>query len=307
MRNPILKTTIAMRNPEGRAMQTPTHEAYSELETAFDHFNLVLFGGKLARPMFTLQRERRTYGYCSRQRFLSRTNGVLVDEIAMNPAYFSIRSIRETLSTEVHEMVHQWQFHHGTPGRRGYHNKEWAKMMEAVGLMPSKTGKPGGAKTGEQMTHYIITDGPFDKACKDLLTRDFTLSWVDKYPPERPAPPRPAPEPKEPGQPEEPVTSVEGDDDDIQLIPGLVLPPLEPLNRSNRVKYYCDECKGQAWGKRGMHLFCGGRTWSKGEEISTVTHSPVAMRLIELTTSAGLDLDQQQHVESQDDHAEHAV
>ena len=271
-------------------MQTPTHEAYSELQTAFDHFNKTLFGGVLKLPMFTLQREKRTYGYCSRQRFLSRNNGVLVDEIAMNPAYFSIRSIRETLSTLAHEMAHQWQFHHGQPGRRGYHNKEWGRKMEEIGLMPSNTGKPGGAKTGEQMTHYIITDGAYDKACKELLTRDFTLSWVDKYPPERPPAPRAPAEPKTPGQPEAPEpVAVDGDDDNVDLIPGLVLPPLEPVNRCNRVKYYCDECTGQAWGKPGMHLFCGGRTWMKGEEMSAVTHSPVAMRQINLTTPTGPD------------------
>lgn len=67
----------------------------------------------------------------------------MVDEIAMNPVYFSIRTIKATLSTLVHEMVHQWQFHFGKAGRRGYHNKEWAALMERVGLMPSDTGQAG--------------------------------------------------------------------------------------------------------------------------------------------------------------------
>lgn len=286
-------------------MQTPTTEAYSELETAFDHFNDALFAGQLKRPMLTLQREKRTYGYCSRQRFLSRTDGTMVDEIAMNPAYFAVRSIRKTLSTVAHEMAHQWQFHHGTPGRRGYHNREWAQKMESIGLMPSNTGEPGGKKTGEQMTHYIITGGAFDKACDDLLTKDFTLSWVDKFPPERPPAPRlPAPV-KKPGEPEPDEPSPAVDDDQLEPVPGIVLPPLEPLNRSNRVKYYCDECTGQAWGKPGMHLFCGGRTWTKGEDVQTATHSPVAMRAIGLT-SAGRP-DEQQSIERENDHTENGV
>ncbi|CAM5345646.1 hypothetical protein SSTU70S_07055 [Stutzerimonas stutzeri] len=58
-------------------MHAPTHEAYAELQTAFDHFNTVLFAGVLELPLFTLQRERRTYGYCSRQRFVSRSSGAL--------------------------------------------------------------------------------------------------------------------------------------------------------------------------------------------------------------------------------------
>ncbi len=103
----------------------------------------------------------------------------MVDEIAMNPVYFSIRTIKATLSTLVHEMVHQWQFHFGKAGRRGYHNKEWAALMERVGLMPSDTGQPGGRKVGQSMTHYIITGGAFDRACDELLTRNFQLSgWT---------------------------------------------------------------------------------------------------------------------------------
>jgi predicted SprT family Zn-dependent metalloprotease len=89
----------------------------------------------------------------------SAVSGYTVDEIAMNPVYFSIRTIKATLSTLVHEMVHQWQFHFGEPGRRGYHNKQWAARMERVGLMPSDTGEPGGRKVGQSMTHYIIAGG----------------------------------------------------------------------------------------------------------------------------------------------------
>lgn len=97
----------------------------------------------------------------------------------MNPVYFSIRTIKATLSTLVHEMVHQWQFHFGEHGRRGYHNKQWAARMERVGLMPSDTGEPGGRKVGQSMTHYIIAGGLFDMACDELLTGHFRLSgWT---------------------------------------------------------------------------------------------------------------------------------
>jgi len=292
-------------------MKTPTNEAYAELEMAHDHFNTKLFGGVLQRPMFTLQREKRTFGYCSRHRFLSRNGGQLVDEIAMNPAYFAIRTIRKTLSTLAHEMTHQHQMHHGNPGRRGYHNKEWASLMESIGLMPSSTGEPGGAKTGEQMTHYIIEGGPFDLACNELLTRDFTLSWVDKYPPERPPAPRSPTLLKVPGEPEASATGGNAEDleedDNVELMPGLVLPSLEPVNRCNRVKYYCDECTGQAWGKPGMHIFCGGRTWKKGDDVCAVTHSPLAMRQINLTSMTGPSADVQHEVEQQNSTAEQGV
>ena len=40
-------------------------------------------------------------------------------------------------------MTHLEQAHFGKPSRNGYHNKEWADLMERVGLMPSDTGAPG--------------------------------------------------------------------------------------------------------------------------------------------------------------------
>ena len=43
--------------------------------------------------------------------------------------------------------------------RRGYHNKEWAAKMKAIGLQPSNTGMVGGKETGQQMMDYIIPDG----------------------------------------------------------------------------------------------------------------------------------------------------
>jgi hypothetical protein len=58
------------------------------------------------------------------------------------------------LSTLVHEMVHVWQQHCGTPSKRGYHNKEWATKMKSVGPQPSSTGMVGGKETGQRMSHY---------------------------------------------------------------------------------------------------------------------------------------------------------
>ena len=48
----------------------------------------------------------------------------------------------------------------------------------------------------------------------------------------------------------------EGEDgqDDEDLI---VLPPSEPVNKSNRVKYRCPCCSAQVWGKPNLLLKCG--------------------------------------------------
>lgn len=47
------------------AMSTPTTTAYSELQQAFDHFNMELFEGLLPPCLITLQRKKRTMGYFS--------------------------------------------------------------------------------------------------------------------------------------------------------------------------------------------------------------------------------------------------
>ncbi|EWE36350.1 hypothetical protein L468_05524 [Klebsiella pneumoniae BIDMC 32] len=73
-------------------MNLPTPETYDELQRAYDFFNEKLFSNELPPCLITLQREKRTYGYCSFKRFVGRESGYTVDEIAMNPVYFSIRT-----------------------------------------------------------------------------------------------------------------------------------------------------------------------------------------------------------------------
>lgn len=231
-----------------------TMQAYAELQGAFDHYNARLFDGRIPPCLITMQREKRTYGYFSHRRFAHRTdkNKAAVDEIAINPSYFGVVPLLEILQTVVHEMAHAWQFHHGTPGRRGYHNKEWADKMEAIGLMPSATGKPGGARTGEHMADYAIEGGPFMQATAALLAAGFQVSWIDRFPPRVPAALSAAA--VDAGDDVEPPTTelVE-----LAELAALVEPP-PPGNRSNRIKYRCPECGAQVWGKPGLRVLCGG-------------------------------------------------
>jgi hypothetical protein len=52
--------------------------------------------------------------------------------------------------------------------------------MEAVGLGPSDTGKPGGNRTGESMSHFIVKEGAYAKSAAKLTEGGFELSWVDR-------------------------------------------------------------------------------------------------------------------------------
>lgn len=239
-------------------MIKPTTQAYSELQTAYDFFNEHLFDSMLPVCLITLQRDKRTYGFFSNAQFVN-SDGKKTDEIAMNPSYFSIRSIPDTLSTLVHEMVHLWQQHFAKPGRRGYHNKEWAEKMEEVGLPSSDTGKEGGKRTGERMSHYILEGGAFDLVCKKLLTQEFTLSWFDRFPPYTPD--KTVNKIVSTGEYEDEKEGDEGEEsvnDEFAALTEIGIEiPTEPKNRSNRLKYRCNGCNSQVWGKPGLSIVCG--------------------------------------------------
>lgn len=226
----------------------PTKKVYSELEQAYDFFNAELFEGKLPSCVISLQRKNRTYGYFSANRFLHR-GGDTTDEIAMNPSFFSVVPIAEICQTLVHEMAHQWQEHFGTPGRRGYHNKEWGNKMEAIGLMPSSTGEPGGDKTGEQMMDYIIPGGLFEEALNSLLTEEFTISWCDRHPPI---------ETIREIIKEEGLEAVQDKLEQwgVTISENDEVEPVAQAPKPTRIKFTCPSCNANLWGKPSLNVLC---------------------------------------------------
>lgn len=253
----------------------PTEVAYAELQSAYDFYNAHLFEGMLPSCILTFQREKRTMGYFSFQRFRNPGTGASSDEIALNPEYFPLYPMLEVLQTLVHEMVHQWQYHHGKPSRTCYHDRQWADKMESIGLMPSDTGQPGGKRTGQKVADYAIPGGRFEQATSLLLAEGFKISWLDRYPI---APPRAAGVATA-----APARLIAEDDEDdgesasqvfletpsirtfeaasttslAQLHPGLDLVE-RPIstNRSNRDKYTCPGCSVSVWGKPKLRIKC---------------------------------------------------
>jgi hypothetical protein len=73
-------------------------------------------------------------------------------------------------------MAHVWQHAHGTPPKRGYHNREWATKMKSIGLQPSNTGAVGGKETGQQMTHYVVAGGLFQESYARLAATGWKLN-----------------------------------------------------------------------------------------------------------------------------------
>ena len=193
------------------------------------YFNERLFESQLPLPLFTLQRKKGASGYHSPARFKKIKGKETADEIALNPNYFVQRGDMENMQTLVHEMCHQWQFLFGKPSRSGYHNQEWAKKMEAVGLMPSATGRPGGKKTGQHMSDYAIEGGAFLNMFKQWKKMNMPIEWasIEAFFPQIPQ---------------------------IKLAVGQ--PTNQATNRDRgKVKFSC--CKQNIWGKESIKVVCG--------------------------------------------------
>lgn len=237
------------------ARSTPTQQSYAELQHAYDFFNQALYEDCLPGCLITLQREKATCGYFSQNRFAN-LDGQLVDEIALNPVYFAVVPLIETLQTLVHEMAHLWQHHFGKPGRGRYHNEEWGTKMEAIGLMPSHTGRPGGKRLGDHMADYAIEGGKFLAVCKELITQDYKISWYDRFP---------SAQQINIGQSSHSMqlsAAVGGGSTPSQMeVVKASLIVREISNdsvvekKSNRTKYSCT-CLSSIWGKPGLQVQC---------------------------------------------------
>ena len=224
----------------------PTIASAQEFQTAYDHYNVVLFNSQLPQCLITLQRVTNCLGYFSSKKFVAEAG--ITDEIAMNPEFFTGNPIIQTLQTLVHEMVHLWQYHFGTPSLTTYHNIEWANKMEPVGLMPSSTGAEGGARTGQNMSDYPIIGGQFLAASERLIAAQFQISFGDRIA-------------KYLGRPasREALTEVAS----VGLLAKPIASPLilrhvkNKVTRADRVKFQCEVCGLSAWAKPSANLMCG--------------------------------------------------
>jgi SprT-like family len=156
---------------------------YGGLQEAFEHFDRELFEGALPDCFITYQRKANSFGYFSPDRFSGRIGKWGKHELALNPDAFINQSDEQVCQTLVHEMAHVWQHAFGKPAARGYHNKEWAAKMRAVGLQSSSTGMVGGKETGQKMMDYIIPDGPFTTAYAKLAATGWKLNLQSAHRP----------------------------------------------------------------------------------------------------------------------------
>jgi hypothetical protein len=249
-------------------MESPTLALYKALQVSFDHFNAELFEGKLPPCLITLRSASRVYGYHHAGRFIA-PNGQVIDELGMHPGFFTLRPIEAVMSTLVHEMVHHWQHFDGTPSASNAHNRQWAEKMISLGLSPSSTGLPGGKKTGRSVSHYIIPDGVFVRACRKLLATGFALPWLDRHAPS-------IPESQELMQA---ALKDAGIVLEMSPAPYEKLPPQTkgaptvwnpaPKKPATRFRYACPMCQANAWAARDAKIVCGVCNQPMGHAVVT--------------------------------------
>lgn len=191
-------------------------EMSEALQSAFDFYNARLFNSELPGCAVIVHRHRGAYGYFWPKRWLHSSGGRDAHEIAIHPDFIPDRSPSEVLSTLVHEMCHLQRFVTGKPPRGGYHRRQWAAMMDAVGLTPSATAAPGGKRTGQKVSHFIVDGGSFDTATADLLASGFAFAW--------------------------------GTAAEVKVA--------RAKKSGARVRYTCPDCDAKLWGKSGLGVAC---------------------------------------------------
>lgn len=198
----------------------PTNAQFNAYRAMWDYFNAVLFGGALGHVILNFSRSARSLGFFAPERWKDAGNKT-THEISLNPAYLTRETQKDSASTLVHEMAHLWRHEQGTPPRGGYHDRQWADKMEELGLMPSSTAAPGGARVGYKMSHYIVVGGAFERAF-DAMPASCQLPWMC------------------------------GIDEDAIGGKGKE----KEAKRKIKLKYSCPGCELNVWGRAGLHLRC---------------------------------------------------
>jgi hypothetical protein len=141
---------------------------------AYDYFNEALFDGTLPACSIWLSRKTPFAAF-----FPSGGQGIGSGDrlhlIQINPDILTRPPIF-VMSVLVREQCHLWQWVHGKPFQGTCHDRQWSAKMESIGLMSSRTGRPGGKRTGHRLTHYVIEGGPFERAFNSM-PETYWLPW----------------------------------------------------------------------------------------------------------------------------------
>jgi len=201
----------------------PTNAQFAAYRAMWAYFNTVLFGGALGDVILNFSRLARSLGFFAPERWRD-VGDQVTHEISLNPAHLKRDNAKDAASTLVHEMAHLWRHGQPNPPRNGYHDRQWADKMESLGLMPSSTAAPGGARVGYRMSHYLIPGGAFERAF-ERMPAGCHLPWTC------------------------------GIDDEARGDKKAKKAKKEAA-RKVKVKYSCPGCELNVWGRGGLRLRC---------------------------------------------------
>ena len=228
---------------------TSSLDARGVLKLVAQHFNAELFDATLPAPLFSIRRHMRTLSYFSAARW-QHSSGDKVGEIALRADLFDSNCLAALLLAIAQQQCHLWQHAYGRPSRPGYHNREWAERMRAIGLVPTVTGELGGASTGQRMASYPESGGAFLRACGTLRRKQPDLAGAYRS--------------------DLPITALSEQVSNFPLSAAIrqwLISPVgewadlavideEQIERKRKIKYECPRCGVAAWGGVALKISC---------------------------------------------------
>ncbi|WP_396146069.1 SprT-like domain-containing protein [Flavobacterium sp.] len=229
----VRNKNFVIQNPEVETQilgdfSKPTLLQFNAIQSAFDFYNLQLFypvfGKKLSPVMFSLNDSRRkSLGYYAFDKYVDQYQNVF-SLINLTPEFLS-NDVYSVMSVLVHEMAHHYQYTLGKKKGRisSYHDKEFAQIMEELGLICSSTSRPGGYKTGIKMGHYIVKGGKFETLTQFIPNDILTPFKINKNGARR---------------------------------LNRILREEKYAEQKVKVKYSCPNCDTKVWGKPNLNISC---------------------------------------------------
>jgi predicted SprT family Zn-dependent metalloprotease len=219
-------------------------ELYSKVQTVIDELDKAFFSGKgkekIPQVVFAINTKCKAcvVAYVQADALYDKKTDKKLQYMAINPDYLN-RKQKDILSTVCHELCHVYEHAYIHIPRGGYHDKQWAKLMEDCGLEPKYLNT---SKTA--VDHKIIKGGAFEdfaKAFEEKYGEDFFN--IVSYSSEVQKKTRKA-------------LGIKGDDeDDDTPRADNADKPVKKYNR-NKIKYVCRGCGLKVWGKPGLSVSC---------------------------------------------------
>ena len=154
----------------------PTPEQAKHLEDLMAGLLKSVFGVSGAdQPLITTTSRQSTRGYYLDNRWVN-GDGVVVGEIALNLGLLSGEP-KEALGIELtHNVGHWLEAREKGPRQRHYHDQDFAKLMDGIGLPCHSLADPE-KEMGDKVEHRIEAGGKFERFIEKFLKSKGRLPW----------------------------------------------------------------------------------------------------------------------------------